>query len=107
LKNGIDRWQTNHQIKISSQHNIDFLATGGGHGASVTYNKFRSGIEIDLQNFNSVHLDVDRQLLTVGGGTVFSDIIEPLYAAKQELCECWRCCIHNVDKQRRKEIFLM
>ncbi|GLA17557.1 hypothetical protein AnigIFM62618_004699 [Aspergillus niger] len=74
-----------HIIKISREHAINFLVVGAGHGATVTFERFRHGIAIDMQQFKDVHLDVDAERLTVGGATVFSDIIDPLYLAQREI----------------------
>ncbi|PYH98414.1 FAD binding domain protein [Aspergillus ellipticus CBS 707.79] len=74
-----------HIIHVSRAHDIDFLVVGAGHGATVTYEQLRHGIAIDLQHFKHVQLDADASRLTVGGGTVFSDLIEPLQAARQEM----------------------
>ncbi|RWA14451.1 hypothetical protein EKO27_g629 [Xylaria grammica] len=73
------RW--NEQVKIASAHSIPFLATGGGHGVSVQMADLQGGIHIDLRRFNHVEFDVETQRLTVGGSTIFSQLIEPLSAS--------------------------
>ncbi|KAI1098220.1 hypothetical protein F4804DRAFT_325398 [Jackrogersella minutella] len=73
-----------HIVRVSAAHNISFLATGRGHGASTTLEGLY-GIEIDLSNFNSVNLDVANDLLTIGGAVNFSQLYEPLYYAGKML----------------------
>ena len=38
-----------------------------------------------MSGLNTVDLDAGNNLLTIGGGTIFSDVIPPLYAAGKEL----------------------
>lgn len=77
-----------HQIRIASRLQIPFLATGGGHGTSSTLARLKQGIDIDLGKFDAVNLETDKNLLTVGGATVFSQVIDLLYAAGKELRKC-------------------
>ena len=73
------------KVKICVENNIPFLATGGGHGAGTGYGTVKNAVNIDLGNFRSVGLDVERNLLTVGGATLAGQIYGPLYAAGKEL----------------------
>jgi len=75
------------QIKISTQYGIPFLATGGGHGLSITLNKLKNGISIDLSNFKNVTIDTAASTVTVGGANVFGDVFEPVWNAGKELGE--------------------
>jgi fumiquinazoline A oxidase len=72
-------------VTLATANQIPFLATGGGHGASITLAGCVSGIEIDLSNFNSVSIDADQNTMVVGASTVFEDIIPPLYEAGKEM----------------------
>lgn len=56
------------------------MATNGGHGTSLIYGTVK-GIDVNLENFNSVKIDIEKNTLTVGGGTKLGDITEPLYNA--------------------------
>ncbi|KAJ2976040.1 hypothetical protein NUW58_g297 [Xylaria curta] len=60
---------------------IPFLATGGGHGVSVQMAELQGGIQIDLRKFNHVDFDSETQRVTVGGSTIFSQLIGPLSAS--------------------------
>lgn len=71
-------------MKIASINNIPFLATGGGHSTTVHVGHLRDGLQIDLSNFDSVELDAERNLLTVGGATRFAQITDVLYNAGKE-----------------------
>ena len=66
---------------------MSFLATGGGHGTTVTLGNLKQGLEIDFSDFNTVNLDAKNNLITIGGGTIFSDVISPLYNAGKEMRE--------------------
>ncbi|KAJ9148278.1 FAD binding domain family protein [Pleurostoma richardsiae] len=72
-------------VKIASARGIPFLATGGGHGVSATLDNLRNGLDIDLGNFKSVHLDIERNRLTVGGAVHFGDVIDLLYNSSREI----------------------
>ncbi|KAL5355969.1 hypothetical protein BJX96DRAFT_142127 [Aspergillus floccosus] len=67
-------------VRIAAAHNLPFMATNGGHGTSLIYGTVK-GIDVNLENFNSVKIDIEKNTLTVGGGTKLGDITEPLYKA--------------------------
>ncbi|KAL4768986.1 hypothetical protein BDW60DRAFT_195843 [Aspergillus nidulans var. acristatus] len=69
-----------HIVRTSVEHDIPFLATGGGHGLTTTLGQF-SGITIELSQFNIVKLDKETGQITLGGGTRYSDIYEPIFNA--------------------------
>lgn len=83
LKMGFDTFC--YQVKIASAHRIPFLATGGGHGVSVTLHNIQNGIEIDLSQFKNVSVDAVANTLTIGGANTFGDAINPLYDAGKEM----------------------
>ncbi|KAG8170146.1 hypothetical protein KVR01_000891 [Diaporthe batatas] len=72
-------------VQVASANDIPFMATGGGHGASVTSGTLYNGIELDLSNFKSVEVDVANSQVTIGGSTTFQQLYEPLYAAGKEI----------------------
>lgn len=71
-------------MKIASSVKIPFLATGGGHSTSVQPGRLHDGLQIDLSNFDSVQVDSEKNLLTVGGATRFAQIIDILYDAGKQ-----------------------
>jgi len=73
------------QVKTCTQYKIPFLATGGGHGLSITLNKLRNGISIDLSNFKNITVDKAANTVTLGGANVFGDTFEPVWNAGKEL----------------------
>ncbi|KKY17669.1 putative fad-dependent oxidase [Diplodia seriata] len=79
-------------VSLATLSNIPFLATGGRHGYSISFDGLDDGLAIDLANFNAVDVDGTANTVTIGGGAHFSDIFDPLYAAGKELqtgsCPC-------------------
>lgn len=43
------------------------------------------GIDIDLGFFRGVTVDAENNRMTIGGGTVFGDVYDPLYNAGKEI----------------------
>ncbi|KAK3376223.1 hypothetical protein B0T24DRAFT_699510 [Lasiosphaeria ovina] len=72
-------------VKIAGQHKIPFLATNAGHGAATGYGDVQNALNINLAHFNSVSIDVAKSRMTVGGGTKFGDVFDPLFAVGKEL----------------------
>ncbi|KAI6091229.1 hypothetical protein F4821DRAFT_226753 [Hypoxylon rubiginosum] len=66
-------------VRIASSSGVPFLATGGSHGVSIQLGGLQGGVQIDLSNFNTVQFNHSTALLTIGGATKFSDLIDPLY----------------------------
>lgn len=73
------------QVKIAAQYNISYLATGGGHGLPITLGRLDDGISIDLSNFKTVSVNQKAKTVTVGGGTIFADILPPVLNAGFEM----------------------
>ncbi|KAL9619499.1 MAG: hypothetical protein Q9160_005862 [Pyrenula sp. 1 TL-2023] len=67
-------------VQIAAANNISFLATNGGHGAGIGYSS-NSGIDINLDNLNSVSVDVANNEMTIGAGAKIQDVTQPLYDA--------------------------
>ncbi|RAO65272.1 uncharacterized protein BHQ10_001284 [Talaromyces amestolkiae] len=72
-------------VKVASAHNISFLATGGGHGVSQGFANIQNAIDIDLSNFKTVDLDIEKNQVTVGGGATYGQLYDPLYNAGKEI----------------------
>ncbi|KAI5918786.1 hypothetical protein F4810DRAFT_690548 [Camillea tinctor] len=79
-------------VKVAVSNNIPFLATGARHGYTTTLGTLQNGLEIDLGQLNSVHVDKSAGILTIGGGAQTSDILDPVYEAGFEIpigsCSC-------------------
>ena len=56
------------------------MATNGGHGTSLNYGTV-TGINVNLDNFDTLEIDVSTNRLVVGAGIKLGDITEPLYNA--------------------------
>ena len=61
------------------------MGTGGGHGLSTTLKTLQNGIEIDLSGFKKPVINAAANTMVVGGGTIFGDVIDPLFEAKKEI----------------------
>jgi FAD/FMN-containing dehydrogenase len=73
------------QIRYATNTNTPFLTTGGGHGFSTTLGRLHNGINIDLSNFRDVKVDVEKNIMTVGGAVRFEDVVGPLGETKKQL----------------------
>ncbi|KAK8024486.1 FAD-dependent oxidase [Apiospora rasikravindrae] len=72
-------------VKIAGRLRIPFMATGGGHGLSITLHNLKNGISIDLSQFKKVSVDAKANTVTVGGGNVFGDVFDPVWGAGKEM----------------------
>ncbi|KAL6230189.1 hypothetical protein BDW75DRAFT_223377 [Aspergillus navahoensis] len=83
-------------VKIATQNNISFLATGAGHGVSAGFANLHDGIDIDLSNFRYAKLDETGYHLTIGGATKFLEIWDVLYAAGKEVQTGAAACVGSI-----------
>lgn len=76
-----------HQVRISSENNIDFMATGGGHGYTTTYKAMKNGISIQMGPAfaQAPVIDTAANTMTIGGGTRFNQTFDPLFKAGKEI----------------------
>jgi FAD/FMN-containing dehydrogenase len=81
-------------VKIASEKNLCILATDGGHSGTIT-SEILNGIQVDLSLFKNVALSADASTLTVGGGVLFGEIYNTLYAAGKEIRENLNSNIYN------------
>lgn len=93
------------QVKLCAQHQIPFLATGGGHGAGMGYGTIKNAMNIDLGNFSSVELNAEANEMTVGGATLAAQVYEPLYAAGKEIRESLSSPPQSHDETQLNELF--
>ncbi|KAL4746295.1 hypothetical protein BDW72DRAFT_210556 [Aspergillus terricola var. indicus] len=79
-------------VSIARAIGLPFLATGGRHSSTSTLGELHNGLAIDLSGLNGVHVDAEAATLTVGGGTVFGDILDSVYEAGFQMpigsCAC-------------------
>ncbi|POS69298.1 hypothetical protein DHEL01_v212307 [Diaporthe helianthi] len=79
-------------VKFAAKFNIPFLAANGGHGAISTVGRMQSGIEIWMNQLQSVEIADDGQTVTIGGGALSTNVTQALWAAGKQTvtgaCEC-------------------
>ncbi|KAJ5150455.1 uncharacterized protein N7500_010644 [Penicillium coprophilum] len=79
-------------VRIARSIDFPFLATGGRHSTSVTVEDLQNGLAIDLRALNSVEIDDKAGTLTVGGGTIFREMVDEVYEAGYQMpigtCSC-------------------
>ncbi|KAL8945215.1 MAG: hypothetical protein Q9211_000256 [Gyalolechia sp. 1 TL-2023] len=72
-------------VKYAVARNISFLAQGGRHGYAPELQKIQNGILINMEQINHVVVDNATGIATVGGGTVYEQVINATYAAGREM----------------------
>ncbi|KAJ5629512.1 hypothetical protein N7528_003169 [Penicillium herquei] len=79
-------------VKYANANNLPFLAYNGGHGAIETLNAVENGIQIWLNQLDSVSISEDGQTATFGGGVKSKHVTDALWAAGKQTvtggCEC-------------------
>ncbi|KAI0108565.1 Glucooligosaccharide oxidase [Nemania sp. FL0031] len=68
-------------VTIARSINLPLLATGGRHAVSQTLSEVNEGLAIDLGSLDGVSIDKKAGTLTVGGGTRFEAIYDPVFEA--------------------------
>ncbi|KAK7946046.1 FAD-linked oxidoreductase afoF [Apiospora aurea] len=72
-------------VKSFNKKNLRYMATGGGHGTSTGFARVQNAIDIDLSKFNTISLDTEKNLVTVGAANVLADFADTLYRAGKEI----------------------
>ena len=72
-------------MHIATKSGIPFLATGAGHGISITLGKLNRRLEINMSQWSTVDVDILNYQIMIGVGARFSQGVDPLYAAKKEV----------------------
>ncbi|KAJ5087692.1 hypothetical protein N7456_011308 [Penicillium angulare] len=79
-------------IKYANAHKLPFLAVNGGHGAISSLENVNNGIQIWLNQLNSISIAEDGLTATIGGGALSKHITETLWAENKQtvtgVCEC-------------------
>ncbi|KAI1087103.1 hypothetical protein F5B19DRAFT_90909 [Rostrohypoxylon terebratum] len=71
-------------VTIAAANHIPFIATNGGHGAKIGLSQF-NGLNINLQNFNTVSVDPHTNRMTLGPGTTLGEMVTAVFAAGKEI----------------------
>ncbi|OJJ46860.1 hypothetical protein ASPZODRAFT_131756 [Penicilliopsis zonata CBS 506.65] len=79
-------------IKYANTHGIPFFAKSGGHGSITSLGQIRDGIEIWMDQLDSVTVSPDGNTATFGGGVLSKKVSHTLWeVGKQTVvggCEC-------------------
>ena len=65
--------------------NISFLAQNGRHGYAPELQKVQNGMLINMEQIDHVKVNKQTGIVTVGGGTVYDQVINATYAAGREM----------------------
>ncbi|KAL9035358.1 MAG: hypothetical protein Q9214_006618 [Letrouitia sp. 1 TL-2023] len=72
-------------VKYAESRNLGFLAQGGRHGYAPELQRIQNGILINLENLDRIRVDQAIGIATVGGGSVYQQVVNALYAAGREM----------------------
>ena len=72
-------------VKYASDNDIPFLAVGSGHGYSASFGRARDALEIDINNFKDIAIDVENSTVTIGGAVLHREIIPPLWQVGKQI----------------------
>ncbi|KAH7302935.1 hypothetical protein B0I35DRAFT_365798 [Stachybotrys elegans] len=79
-------------IRLSRQHNFNFLATGSRHGYNRHLDDLNEGVALDLSALNTIIVDREARQLTAGAGVILRDLYGPLSDAGLQIqtgvCGC-------------------
>ncbi|MCJ1460567.1 hypothetical protein MMC28_010949 [Mycoblastus sanguinarius] len=79
-------------VNFAVSRNISFLAQGGRHGYAPELQTIQNGVLINLEQLDHISVDGATGLATIGGGTVYDQVINATYAAGREMtvgsCPC-------------------
>ncbi|KAH6993264.1 hypothetical protein EDB82DRAFT_170307 [Fusarium venenatum] len=79
-------------VKYANDKSLPFLAYNTAHGAITTLGRMDHGIEIYLNQLNTVEVAADGKTVTIGGGTQSKKVTDTLWAANKQTvtgtCEC-------------------
>ncbi|KAI0404550.1 hypothetical protein F4802DRAFT_566389 [Xylaria palmicola] len=79
-------------VKYANEMSLPFLAVNGGHGAITTVGRVEDGIEIWMNELNSVDITDDGSTVTIGAGALSKKVTDTLWASGKQtvtgICEC-------------------
>ena len=76
-----------HQVRYCNENNIKFLAQSGGGGWSTTLDTTADIVIIDLRSLNFVTVNGETNLVHVGGGANFGEIVSAAYENRVQMGE--------------------
>jgi hypothetical protein len=71
--------QVSQAIRFANDNDLDFTIAGGGHSTGGSSSS-DGGMVIDLRLLNAVTVDTDKQTVTFGGGCLWSEVNDALWA---------------------------
>ncbi|KAI9780497.1 MAG: hypothetical protein M1816_002836 [Peltula sp. TS41687] len=81
-----------NSIGCASRTNTSFLATSQRHGLSMTLASISNGLDIDITYLKQIQVDAYKNVMTIGGGVNFQEVVDVLYAKGKEIstgtCYC-------------------
>ncbi|KAF1980967.1 FAD-dependent oxidase [Aulographum hederae CBS 113979] len=79
-------------VQAAKRFRFPFLATRSHHGYSSSLDAINNGLNVDLSRFDKVTVNATANTMTIGGGVLFSEILDPLFDAGKEIptgaCPC-------------------
>ncbi|RWA09270.1 hypothetical protein EKO27_g5840 [Xylaria grammica] len=69
-------------VKYANQNNLPFIAVSGGHGAIITESRVQNGIEIWMNQLNTV--EIDGYVARVDGGALTKTVSHALWQAGKQ-----------------------
>ena len=69
---------------MANQYSLPFLAFNGAHGSTTTLGRMDSGIEIYLEQLNTIEIARDGNTAKIGGGVGSKKMVDVLWAAGKQ-----------------------
>lgn len=66
-------------VRYCIENNLDFLAQSGGHSWVTTFTIGQKDVLINMRGLNQVTVSEDKANITIGGGTLVSELVEGAY----------------------------
>ncbi|EFY97523.1 FAD/FMN-binding dehydrogenase [Metarhizium robertsii] len=71
-------------VKYANRKKLPFLAYNSAHGAITTLGRMKSGVEIYLDQLNTIEVAEDGQTATIGGGALSKHVTDTLWDAGKQ-----------------------
>ena len=80
------------QVQYCNDHDINFLAQGGGNGWSDTFTLGNQGLIINLRGIRNIEFNADKTAVTIQGGTIIRELVAAAYGNSTQVstgnCNC-------------------